>query len=264
MPSPKPVVVLSSLSTLNKPNDWYSEHWRKWCPNWTLENRCSLLINDLSILFFSLFLGIKLRGWFSHPVNALQRSFAGLLICLHICGANNVLTTRWHHPDVSRICLLRPMNINQSQAARAASAPCIVRSFTWLSICLTHPVSMPPRYPSVLVSNPFPLSLVSLFRSLPLPLPFRLPYYLTLSFSWCLPMFLSTISPTVSKTLFPCLLFLHLFPSTPSPTSLSVSLNIYPSSIDIPRSTAFSVKSELEICACNLYLRVNLPLTSNV
>lgn len=118
MPSPKPVVVLSSLSTLNKPNDWYSEHWRKWCPNWTLENRCSLLINDLSILFFSLFLGIKLRGWFSHPVNALQRSFAGLLICLHICGANNVLTTRWHHPDVSRICLLRPMNINQTRQPR--------------------------------------------------------------------------------------------------------------------------------------------------
>lgn len=74
-------------------------------------------------------------------------------------------------------------------------------------------------------------------------------------------MSLYTISPTVSKTLIPCLLIPHLFPSTPS---TSVWLNIYPSSIDTPLSTAFSVKSELEICACNLYLRINLPLTSNV
>lgn len=35
-----------------------------------------------------------------------------LLICLHICGANNVLTTRWHHPDVTDICLLQPSKSN--------------------------------------------------------------------------------------------------------------------------------------------------------
>lgn len=40
-----------------------------------------------------------------------------LLIWLHICGANNVLTTRWHHPDVRDICLLQPSKSNLHHCA---------------------------------------------------------------------------------------------------------------------------------------------------
>lgn len=160
----------------------------------------------------------------------------------------------WQHADIT-----------QMSAASASSGPWILIrpgshgcfcssdcSLFHLALYLSHSFSFyPPLYPSALVSKPFLLSLVSLsFLSLCL-YPFRLPYSLTMSFSWCLSAsrFISTVSktlfpclylsPTVSKTLCPCLLFLYLFPSTLSATPLSDSLNIYPLFLNFPRSPTF-------------------------
>ncbi len=63
---------------------------------------------------------LSLSGLFSPgapPSAAAVWLLSCLLICLHICGANNVLTTRWHHPDVRGICLLQPTKSNLSHCS---------------------------------------------------------------------------------------------------------------------------------------------------
>lgn len=88
------------------------------------------------------FLCSKTRGL---SVFALHECIAawlgGLLICLHICGANNVLTTRWHHTDVRRICLFWPMNINAKRfvSSRLQQALAFCRhSFTPAHTCFLY------------------------------------------------------------------------------------------------------------------------------
>lgn len=88
------------------------------------------------------FLSSKTRGL---SVFALHECIAawlgGLLICLHICGANNVLTTRWHHTDVRRICLFWPMNINAKRfvSSRLQQAFAFCRhSFTPACTCFLY------------------------------------------------------------------------------------------------------------------------------
>ena len=60
--------------------------------------------------------------WAPLSAAAAVRRLSCLLICLHICGANNVLTTRWHHPDVRGICLLQPTKSNLSHCSSCCSS----------------------------------------------------------------------------------------------------------------------------------------------
>ncbi len=76
----------------------------------------------LSLIWF-ISVCLSLSGSFSPSAAAAVWLLSCLLICLHICGANNVLTTRWHHPDVRGICLLQPTTSNVSECSSSQTAP---------------------------------------------------------------------------------------------------------------------------------------------